>query len=202
MAALEEPKKAMTAYFIYLSECRPKLVQELGDDAKARGAVASLGAKKWKALSANERKPFEEKAATAKAKYEKALEAFKAAGGETGKRKADKKEKREQRAAKKARKESGQPKRPPSVYQVFANEVRPEVMASLGKGAGVPAIGKAIGERWKTVSAADKAKYQKVADEKNAAYKVELEAWKATKGNKENEEDEEKDDDEDEDEEE
>ena len=112
MAALEEPKKPMNAYFIFLTESRPALVKELDADAKTKGAVAALGSRKWNALSDSARQPFTEKAAKAKEEYTKALEAFKSAGGEVGKRKADNVAKKQERAAKKTHKESGMPKPP------------------------------------------------------------------------------------------
>merc|ERR1712187_882439 len=129
---------------------------------------ATLAAKKWKAMSENARKPFEEKAAAKKAEYAKALEAFKAAGGKTSKRKAaNKMDKSEKRAAKKARRESGQPKRPPTAYQVFADQIRAEAMAC----------------RWKTASAADRAKCHWIAEEKHGEYKAAIEAWKVANRN-------------------
>ena len=111
MAALEKPKKPMNAYFIFLTESRPALVKELGADAnKKKGAVAALGSRKWNALSDSARQPFKEKAAKAKEEYTKALEAFKSAGGEVVKRKADNVAKKQERAATKTRKECGMPK--------------------------------------------------------------------------------------------
>merc|ERR1712113_1112457 len=89
------------------------------------------------------------------------MEKFKAAGGEVGKRRADKAAKRDKRDAKRARKESGMPKRPANAYQIYLNEVRPDIMKKLPKGSTVAAIGKEAGERWKAVSATEKEKYQK-----------------------------------------
>merc|ERR1712113_353225 len=128
------------------------------------------------------------------------MEAFKASGGEVGKRKADKAAKKEKRDAKRARKASGMPKRPPNAYQIYVNEVRPDIMKSLPAGSTVAAIGKEAGERWQKVSAAQKEKYQQMYEKGKAEYQKELAAWKAANADKENvggdEEDEEDDEDE------
>merc|ERR1711920_1170479 len=129
------------------------------------------GAKKWKGLSEQARKPFEDKSAAQKVAYEKAMEKFKAAGGEVGKRRADKAAKRDKRDAKRARKESGMPKRPANAYQIYVNEIRPDIMKKLPKGSTVAAIGKEAGERWKAVSATEKEKYQKMFEKNKIATK-------------------------------
>merc|ERR1712032_554431 len=186
MASVEEPKRPLSSYFIFLNDSRDALTKELGSDATKKGAVASLASKKWKELPGKDRKLFEQKAADNKKEYEKAIEAFKADGGEVGKRKAEKATKKAKRDAKRARKESGKPKKPPNAYQIFVNEIRPEIMKSLPAGSGVAAIGKEAGEKWKKVSEKDKEKYQQAYEKGKAAYVKELEAWKAANANKEN----------------
>merc|ERR1719326_2227984 len=129
MAELLEPKKPMTAYFLYLQATRAAIVKQLGDKASERGLVAKTGSQKWNALAPKDKAPYEKEAAALKVEYNKELEKFKAAGGVVGKRKADKKAKKDKRAAKKAKKESGMPKRPAGgAYGVFLNEVRPDIV--------------------------------------------------------------------------
>ena len=81
MSGLQEPKKAQTAYFIFFNEKRAEFAKQLGGKA-ACGPLAKLASERWAVMSSTEREPFEKKAADGKAQYEKALLAFKEAGGD------------------------------------------------------------------------------------------------------------------------
>merc|ERR1711971_401847 len=169
------------------------------------GVVAKLGGERWKALTANQKAPYEKKAESNKVAYEKAMEEFKAAGGQPGKRRQEKaalkKERADKKAKKGARKNSGKPAKPPSAYWIWMNENREALQKELGtKQIGV--VGKAAGERWKTLPAAHKAKFETIAADKRSAYEMAVAEWKEQQGNKENadEKEDEEDDDEDADE--
>merc|ERR1719343_1328668 len=107
-AELQQPSRPQNAYWLWLSANREALASEATEKGlaavRAVAAVGKLGGEKWKALPAAEKKPFEEEAAKRKAAYEKAMEEFKANGGQLGKRK-DKQEARQMRSEKKARRE-------------------------------------------------------------------------------------------------
>jgi len=90
MASVQEPKKGLTSFFIFLGENREKFVKELGEKAKGRGVVASHASEKYKSLTAEQKKVYEDKAAVEKASYEKAMVEFKAQGGQVGQRRAEK----------------------------------------------------------------------------------------------------------------
>jgi len=78
-AASGQPKKPPTGYWLYLKENREAIEKEAG--SKKPTLVASLAGKKWKAMSDAQKKPFEDKAAKAKAEYQKAMEEWKKNGG-------------------------------------------------------------------------------------------------------------------------
>merc|ERR1719222_215966 len=63
-------------------------------------------------MSANQKAPYEQQAAVKQAAYHKAMEEFKAAGGEPGKRRQEKAALKKDRANKKARKEARDAKNP------------------------------------------------------------------------------------------
>merc|ERR1712151_568118 len=117
------------------------------------------------------------------------MEAFKAAGGQPGKRrqeKADAKKGRlEKKAKKEARKASGKPARPQNAYWIWLSENRDALTKEAGSAKG-PVVGKLAGEKWKVLSASQKAPYEKMAAEKKAAYEKELKEWQEKVGNKEN----------------
>merc|ERR1719387_274879 len=102
-AALEQPKKPMSAYFVFMQANREKVVKEIG--SKAVPDVAKAIKERWDKLSESEKKTHEKKAADLKAQYEKDLAAFVKAGGEVGAARKENKAAKDKRAAKKARKE-------------------------------------------------------------------------------------------------
>uniref|UniRef100_A0A1I7ZYX9 FACT complex subunit SSRP1 n=1 Tax=Steinernema glaseri TaxID=37863 RepID=A0A1I7ZYX9_9BILA len=71
------PKKAMTAYFLWLNDNRPNIRKEgdtVTDTAKRAGTM-------WKELSAEDRAPYEKQAQEDKRRYEREMKEFKAGGG-------------------------------------------------------------------------------------------------------------------------
>lgn len=167
--------------------------------------VAKLAGQKWKAMSAEAKKPYEKRAEEAKAAYAKAMEEFKAAGGEPGKRRNEKKEakaaKAEKKAKKEARKNSGAPKRPPSGFWLWQVENRDNLVKEAGTKK-IPVIGKLAGEKWKNLTAAQKTPFEKRAKEAKAEYEKALAEWKASNPTKAEEEQQDDDDDDEEEEEE
>merc|ERR1712151_267398 len=126
------------------------------------GSVAAVGkfaGEKWKGMSADAKKPYEDKAVEAKKAYEKAIEDFKAAGGVVGQKRQEKKEAKQQKEDKKAKKEakknSGAPKRPPSGFWLWQTENRDALVKEAGSSK-IGVIGKMAGEKWGKLSAAAK----------------------------------------------
>ena len=181
MAATEEPKKAMTAYFLYLQANKDAAQKELG--VKDFGPVTKELSARWKGLGAKEKASFEKQAADAKAEYEKAMEAFKAAGGVKGAKRKERKEEKDAKAAKKAKKEanaaSGKPKQLAGggCGRYLAHH-RDEIQKSLPAGSKCTAVSKAAGEQWKALSAKNKEKYEAEYNVMKAKYYKELAAWK------------------------
>merc|ERR1719343_1375954 len=130
------PKRPQNAYWLWLSANREALASEAAGKglvaARAAAAVGKLAGEKWKALPAAEKKPFEDEAAKRKAAYEKAMEEFKASGGQPGKRRQEKQQEKQAKADKKAKKEarkaSGKPAKPQTAYWLFLSE-NPEALA-------------------------------------------------------------------------
>ncbi|CAK0872247.1 unnamed protein product, partial [Prorocentrum cordatum] len=185
-AELEEPKKPQNPYWIWLSENREALAKEAGS-GKAP-VIGKLAGERWKALSAAAKKPFEDKAAKSKAEYEAAMEKFKAAGGQVGKRRLEKKEAKEGKAAKSSRKAkneadkaSGKPSRPQNAYWMWLAENRAALTKEAGNVKG-SAISKLAGERWKALPAAKKKPFEEKAAELKATYDKALAEWKKTNG--------------------
>jgi len=189
-AELEEPKKPQNAYWIWLSESRDALTKEAGS---AKGSVVGkLAGEKWKAMSAEARKPFEDRAAELKSAYEKAMEEFKSAGGQVGKRRLEKSEgkkakaegkqaKADKKAKKDAQRSEGKPTRPPSSYWLWLGENR-EALAKEAGSTKPPVVAKLASEKWKAVSEEDRKPFEVKAAELRAAYDKAVEEWKNNGG--------------------
>ncbi|KMT02550.1 hypothetical protein BVRB_9g202370 [Beta vulgaris subsp. vulgaris] len=71
------PKRPMTAYFVFMEEFR-KVYKEEHPESKGVKEFAKEAGAKWKALTDEEKKPYQEKAAELKVEYEKAMETYNA----------------------------------------------------------------------------------------------------------------------------
>nr|XP_023894382.1 high mobility group B protein 1-like [Quercus suber]XP_023894383.1 high mobility group B protein 1-like [Quercus suber] len=98
-----------------------------------------------------------------------------------GKRKAvvkvDKSSKRQAKKPKSAKKDPNKPKRPPSAFFVFLEEFRKEYKKEHPEVKAVSAVGKAGGEKWKSMSDAEKAPYEAKAKKRKSDYEKLMKAY-------------------------
>ena len=92
-----QPKRNLSSYFIYVRENREKVIAD-NAGISVTEITKILGAQ-WKALSAEEKAPYEEKAAEDKVRYAREMDEFKKNGGEVkvptkSKKSSEKKEKK------------------------------------------------------------------------------------------------------------
>ncbi|WMV23127.1 hypothetical protein MTR67_016512 [Solanum verrucosum] len=66
------PKRPPTAFFVFMDDFR-QTFKAANPDCKSVSTVAKEGGEKWKSMTDEEKKPYQEKAAELKAAYEKAL---------------------------------------------------------------------------------------------------------------------------------
>lgn len=178
-AEAEEPKKPQNAYWIFLSGAREGLAKECGS---AKGTVVGkLAGERWKAMTPEQKKPFEEKAGELKKKYEQALEEYKKGGGVPGKRRLEKKEAKKDKETKRGKKtkDSTKPKKPQSSFWLWLADNRAAIMTEVGKRDG-PSVAKHAGEKWKKVSDATKAPYEKRAQAAKEEHAKAMAEWKKT----------------------
>ncbi|KAH9300485.1 hypothetical protein KI387_012068, partial [Taxus chinensis] len=89
------------------------------------------------------------------------------------------KEKPKKRQAKpKIKKDPNQPKRPATAFFVYLEEFRKTFKQKHPDVKGVAAVGKACGDKWKEMSAAEKAPYLAKAAQKKAEYDVSMTTYK------------------------
>ena len=78
---------------------------------------------------------------------------------------------------KKAAKDPNKPKRPPSAFFVFMEEFRQQYKKEHPNNKSVAAVGKAGGEKWKSLSAAEKAPFVEKAEKRKKDYNKTMEAY-------------------------
>ncbi|KAJ4837937.1 hypothetical protein Tsubulata_022532 [Turnera subulata] len=107
--------------------------------------------------------------------------AMKGAKSKAGAKPADNKLKRKgagvSKAAKKAAKDPNKPKRPPSAFFVFMEEFRQEFKEKHPNNKSVAAVGKAAGDKWKSMTDAEKAPYQAKAEKRKTEYTKNIAAY-------------------------
>uniref|UniRef100_A0A2N9E1C5 HMG box domain-containing protein n=1 Tax=Fagus sylvatica TaxID=28930 RepID=A0A2N9E1C5_FAGSY len=91
--------------------------------------------------------------------------------------KADKSSKRQTKKQRNAKKDPNKPKRPPSAFFVFLEEFRKEYKKEHPNVKAVSAVGKAGGEKWKSLSAAEKTPFEEKAKKRKAEYEKVMKAY-------------------------
>ncbi|KAJ6822345.1 HMG1/2-like protein [Iris pallida] len=91
--------------------------------------------------------------------------------------KADKSTKKLTKKELKAQKDPNKPKRPPSAFFVFLEEFRKIYKQDHPNVKAVSAVGKAGGEKWKSLSAAEKAPYEAKAAKRKSEYEKQMSAY-------------------------
>ncbi|KAK1438500.1 hypothetical protein QVD17_04309 [Tagetes erecta] len=191
-----ETKKPATPYIMWCKEHWTEVKKE-NPEAEFSEVANILGAK-WKTLTPEEKKPYEEKYQTEKAVYLKIVgnekrenEAMKLLEEEQKQKMAmelleqylqfkQEAEKDSDNKKNKKEKDPLKPKRPESAYFLFMNERR---AALIAENKSVVEIAKITGEEWKNMTEKQKAGYEKVAKKKNEKYIQEMESYKQNKEN-------------------
>eukprot|EP00442_Polarella_glacialis_P011774 CAMPEP_0115120084 /NCGR_PEP_ID=MMETSP0227-20121206/45475_1 /TAXON_ID=89957 /ORGANISM="Polarella glacialis, Strain CCMP 1383" /LENGTH=269 /DNA_ID=CAMNT_0002521675 /DNA_START=72 /DNA_END=881 /DNA_ORIENTATION=+ len=167
--ASEQPKKAPSAYFIFLAANRDSFAKTAG--SKAAGPVAGVAAAAWKALAPAEKNKVVAQAGELKKEADKKIAAFKAAGGVMNrKRKAEKSGKK--------MKDKNAPKKPAGgAYGCYLAKNREAIKATLPAGHSITDVAKAAGPKFKALSAAEKKPYDEEYAKKAAEYKKLMAAY-------------------------
>ncbi|KAM6543506.1 hypothetical protein CsatB_007953 [Cannabis sativa] len=81
------------------------------------------------------------------------------------------------KASKKAAKDPNKPKRPSSAFFVFMEEFRKQFNKENPNNKAVSAVGKAAGEKWKSMTEADKAPFVAKAEKRKIEYEKNMKAY-------------------------
>jgi len=169
------PKRAPSAYALYRAEVMPGIVEE--NDGKKDGEKLSVGligkkiAEMWVDVDGDRKRKYAEEAERLKAEYDKKLKEFKVKTKYT--------EYLEKRQKIKARQNiqvnlRDMPKRPKSVFALFADEHKTEVEPGKGEGKGRSAL-KVL---WNSAPEDQKHKYQEMEMKLKEQWMSEVKAFK------------------------
>ncbi|GFN90951.1 high mobility group protein 1 [Plakobranchus ocellatus] len=150
-----KPKRAISAYFVFLAECRTEAAQ-LGKPLTKIAEFTKLASEKWKALTAEQKRPYEAQAAIDKKRYEEEMAIYK---GKTV--------------------DPNKPKRPPTAYFLFLADFRPRM---AGSGIEHKELLKKAGEEWRNMPAHIKGPYEKRALEESKKYEIVMAEYRRTGG--------------------
>ncbi|KAK1378155.1 High mobility group B protein 6 [Heracleum sosnowskyi] len=191
--ACPERKKPSPPYALWLKDQWTEVKKE-NPDAEFK-EISTMLAAKWKTVTAEEKKPYEEKYQAEKEAYLKIVgaekrenEAMKLLEEEQKQRTAMElleqymqfKEETENDKKKKTKKEKDplKPKHPVTAFFLFMNGRRADLVADKKN---VLEVGKITGEEWKSMSEKEKAPYEEMAKKNKEIYLKQMEAYKKKK---------------------
>jgi len=190
MAAVQPKKPVGGAYGQFLNANRAKFTEAC--KGQAASAVSKMAGDKWKEASDAEKAKWQKKYDEVKAQYDKDLKAFEDAGGV----KAPIERKRKGEDGKRKKKDPNAPKKPAGgAYGQFLNANRAQFTKECA-GLPITAISKKAGEKWKTLSDAEKKPYEEMYKKAAEEYKKAMEEYKKNGGADDDEEDDKEDEDE------
>ncbi|XP_050230047.1 high mobility group B protein 13-like [Mercurialis annua] len=188
-----ETKRPSTPYILW---CKDHWNEVKKDNPNAEFKdISNIMGTKWKSVTAEEKKPYEEKYQADKEVYlqlttkeKRESEAMKLLEDEQKQRTAmdlleqylQFKQETDKENKKKTKKEKDplKPKQPMSAFFLFSNERRAGLLA---ENKNVTEAAKIAGEEWKNMSEKQKSPYEKMAKKNKEKYMQEMEAYKQTK---------------------
>lgn len=169
----EKPKKSVSSYWIYSNALREQVSNELKEknDGKCTfGDLAKEVSARWKALSAEGKKPYEDQVAADKIRYETEMKAYNAICDPA--------------AALRAKYADLIPKRPASLYILFCQDEKQKEKAATAlqaedKDASATLVSKKLQEMWKLIDPADRIAYQQEQMKEQLAFLEKQKAWQS-----------------------
>ncbi len=172
------PKRATTAYLIFMAEVRGK-VKEENPNLKSNELSKIMG-QMWRDMDSSDKKKYEDLAEKDKKRYKEEMESYSSSDSETEASDSDekkvKKEKKEKKEKKK--KDPNAPKKVTTAYFYFMAEVRDQVKEE-NPDVKPAERSKIIGQMWRDLE--DKSKYEEMNENDKLRYKKEMEEYEASK---------------------
>lgn len=149
-------KKPSSAYIYFVSDYRLVLKKKGVDTSKVQDVAKQCGAA-WKAMTDEEKAPYNEKYKEDRNRYLKEREAL----------------------DKKMGKDPNKPKRPQTAYFFFLADFRKEMSGKkTPDGEKIPTL---AGKRWGTMTDEEKKKYEEMVEKDKSRYEKQMAEWKKTR---------------------
>ena len=192
--APEQPKRPVGGAFgVFFEDKRHEFTKACAGQKASE--VSKMAGIEWKKLTDEQKPPYQKRFLEIKAKYDKDMKAFLAAGGtkEKGvralrsqKAKAKRKLGKKMKKRGKKMKDANVPKKPAGGgYGQYLAENREEIKKTLPQDHKITDVAKAAGAKWKSLSAKKKKPYEDKYHKKMAEYKVAFEEYKKNHGDAE-----------------
>ncbi|KAI9527180.1 hypothetical protein NQZ68_032760 [Dissostichus eleginoides] len=152
---VNKPKGKTSAYAFFVQTCREEHRKKHPEQSVNFAEFSKKCSERWKGLTANDKKCFEDMAKTDKVRYNREMVDYTPPKG-FGKRG-------------RKRKDPNAPKRPPSAFFVFCGEYRPSVKQQF-PGLSIGDCAKKLGELWGKQTQSDKLPYEEKAQKLREKY--------------------------------
>ncbi|TDH67874.1 hypothetical protein CCR75_005332 [Bremia lactucae] len=179
------PKRALSAFMFFSNDIRDTVKKEM-PDLPFLGISSEIG-RRWKQISDEDRRPYDELAAADKRRYQEEKEDYVPDPSFESSKSSRKK------------KDPNAPKRALSAYFFFCNDIRQQVRDE-NPNKKITEIATLLAEKWRALPDKKRAKYQKMNDEAKVKYQHQMDVYNGQGAVEEQDEEEVEDDDEDEDE--
>ncbi|KAE9048133.1 hypothetical protein PR003_g735 [Phytophthora rubi] len=158
------PKRALSAFMFYSNDIRETVKKEMPELAFLQ--ISSEIGRRWKQISDEERRPYDELAAADKRRYQEEKEDYVPDPSfETTK-------------GSRKKKDPNAPKRALSAYFFFCNEIRQEVRDE-NPNKKITEIATLLAERWRALPDKKRVKYQKMNEEAKVKYAQQMDVYNA-----------------------
>lgn len=169
------PKRALSAYMLYQNHIRK---EAKNDPSITFGEIATIASDKFKAMTEEERSEWVLKSKKDKERFDRELRKYKPSEGYDYNGNLIEKENGSGKKRKpRPLKDANSPKRAAGAYVFFANEMRPKLQEE-NPGVKFVDIGKILGEKWRSLSAEERAPYDKLSSEDKARYRRQIKIYK------------------------
>ncbi|KAL4226745.1 hypothetical protein ACF0H5_014725 [Mactra antiquata] len=154
-----KPKRATSAYFYYLAQCREE-AKKAGRSLSKIAEFTKECSEKWRSLDGRSKKIFEDKAAADKARYDREMQSY--GGGRS-----------------RGNKDPNAPKKPLTGYFLFLADFRER---HRGRDTPNKELLKMAGEEWREMNDSQKMPYEKKSQEEQKKYEVKMAEYRRTGG--------------------
>lgn len=181
------PKRPITAFIQFSNKMRDTAKERLtseGSEATPKDVVRKLG-EMWKALSEEQKKPYNDEAKKDKDRYDAEMAKYVPPAHSESDSESSGSDDDGKRKKKKVKKDPNAPKKNKSSYIIFTEVNREKVAEELKKKMGESFTNKEVmkemGKRWGALPEKEKEQYKILADEDKKRYETELANYKSNK---------------------